>query len=208
MTEVADQVARQSVIFPRRDNLLAELTSAVDTAVSTGGGVVALVGRPGFGKSVLARQFVGENHHAMYVDGFSGTGSLPVTPQLSGIAFLDEVWQFDAVDEAIQRHCRDRGVVVAMACFEYEVAARWARLMKAVVHVPHWNYQPQACMEVETPRTATSSRIVRFRGPSGQTWTGFGRAPNWLLALEADGKSREQYRVDNTPLTQRRTYRS
>lgn len=36
---------------------------------------------------------------------------------------------------------------------------------------------------------------VRFRGPNGETWTGRGRTPRWLSALEAKGKSREKFAV-------------
>lgn len=37
---------------------------------------------------------------------------------------------------------------------------------------------------------------VKFRGPNGETWTGRGRAPGWLAALESQGVSREKFRVD------------
>jgi DNA-binding protein H-NS len=33
----------------------------------------------------------------------------------------------------------------------------------------------------------------KYRGPGGETWTGRGRTPRWLAALEADGKKRESY---------------
>lgn len=36
---------------------------------------------------------------------------------------------------------------------------------------------------------------VKFRGPDGETWSGRGRLPNWLHALEAEGKSRDEYAV-------------
>lgn len=32
-------------------------------------------------------------------------------------------------------------------------------------------------------------------GKTGETWSGRGRTPRWLAALEAQGKSREDYRV-------------
>jgi len=43
--------------------------------------------------------------------------------------------------------------------------------------------------------TAKSPVAPKFRGPTGETWTGRGRAPRWLMALEADGHSRETYRI-------------
>lgn len=36
---------------------------------------------------------------------------------------------------------------------------------------------------------------VRFRGPNGETWTGRGRTPRWLAALEAKGKNRDKFAV-------------
>lgn len=36
---------------------------------------------------------------------------------------------------------------------------------------------------------------VRFRGPDGQTWSGRGPTPRWLKALEAAGKTRDQFTV-------------
>lgn len=37
--------------------------------------------------------------------------------------------------------------------------------------------------------------IPKYRGPNGETWSGRGRAPNWLMALEAQGQSRESFKV-------------
>jgi DNA-binding protein H-NS len=49
------------------------------------------------------------------------------------------------------------------------------------------------------PRKPRSDRgqpqPVRYRGPSGETWSGRGRAPNWLAAYEAVGQNREDFRV-------------
>ncbi|GMV01817.1 MAG: H-NS histone family protein [Burkholderiaceae bacterium] len=37
---------------------------------------------------------------------------------------------------------------------------------------------------------------AKFRnGKTGETWSGRGRTPRWLAALEAQGKSRDDYRV-------------
>jgi len=36
---------------------------------------------------------------------------------------------------------------------------------------------------------------VRYRGPGGETWSGRGRMPKWLQALEAEGRSREEFRA-------------
>lgn len=36
---------------------------------------------------------------------------------------------------------------------------------------------------------------TRFRGPQGETWSGRGRSPKWLVALEEQGAAREKFRV-------------
>lgn len=44
-------------------------------------------------------------------------------------------------------------------------------------------------------KTSGESLPAKYRGPNGETWSGRGRLPKWLHALEADGKSREEYRL-------------
>ena len=36
---------------------------------------------------------------------------------------------------------------------------------------------------------------VKYRGPSGETWSGRGRIPKWLQTLKAEGLSREEFRT-------------
>ena len=36
---------------------------------------------------------------------------------------------------------------------------------------------------------------VKFRGPNGEAWSGRGRIPGWLAALESQGATREQFRI-------------
>lgn len=36
---------------------------------------------------------------------------------------------------------------------------------------------------------------VKYRGPNGEEWSGRGRQPKWLTVMEAQGKTREDYRV-------------
>ena len=44
-------------------------------------------------------------------------------------------------------------------------------------------------------RPAKRRAAARYEGPSGERWSGFGRAPRCLTDLEADGKSRESFLV-------------
>jgi DNA-binding protein H-NS len=36
---------------------------------------------------------------------------------------------------------------------------------------------------------------VKYRGPKGETWSGRGRPPNWLVELEGKGKKRADFMV-------------
>jgi len=36
---------------------------------------------------------------------------------------------------------------------------------------------------------------AKYRGPGGDTWSGRGRVPKWLQALEAEGRRREEFRT-------------
>jgi DNA-binding protein H-NS len=36
---------------------------------------------------------------------------------------------------------------------------------------------------------------VKFRGPNGESWSGRGKAPNWLTSLEAEGRNRDEFLV-------------
>ena len=46
------------------------------------------------------------------------------------------------------------------------------------------------------PRDDTGSkRAAKYRGPNGEEWSGRGRMPNWLAALEAEGQGREEFLI-------------
>ena len=40
-----------------------------------------------------------------------------------------------------------------------------------------------------------AKRAAKYRGPNGEEWSGRGRMPNWLAALEAGGRGREEFLV-------------
>ena len=44
-------------------------------------------------------------------------------------------------------------------------------------------------------RDAGQPLAAKYRGPSGETWSGRGRVPKWLQTLEAEGRSREEFRT-------------
>ena len=46
------------------------------------------------------------------------------------------------------------------------------------------------------PRDDTGTkRAAKYRGPNGEEWSGRGRMPNWLAALEAEGRKREEFLI-------------
>ena len=40
-----------------------------------------------------------------------------------------------------------------------------------------------------------TKRAAKYRGPNGEEWSGLGRAPRWLAALEAEGREREEFLI-------------
>ncbi|MBV8520839.1 MAG: H-NS histone family protein [Acetobacteraceae bacterium] len=44
-------------------------------------------------------------------------------------------------------------------------------------------------------RDAGEPLPVKYRGPNSETWSGRGREPRWLQALQAEGRKREEFRV-------------
>ena len=46
------------------------------------------------------------------------------------------------------------------------------------------------------PRDDTGTkRAAKYLGPNGEEWSGRGRTPNWLTALEAEGRGREEFLI-------------
>ena len=44
-------------------------------------------------------------------------------------------------------------------------------------------------------KKAKSAVVAKYRGPNGETWSGRGRAPNWLATLEAQGRKRAEFLI-------------
>ena len=44
-------------------------------------------------------------------------------------------------------------------------------------------------------KKAKSAVAAKYRGPNGETWSGRGRAPKWLEALEAQGRQRGEFSI-------------
>ena len=39
---------------------------------------------------------------------------------------------------------------------------------------------------------------VRYRGPNGETWSGRGHPPRWIMRYEDEGREREEFRVSES----------
>jgi len=46
-----------------------------------------------------------------------------------------------------------------------------------------------------TKRSNGAPNEAKFRGPDGQTWSGFGRQPQWLHDAVAQGKKKEDFAI-------------
>ena len=42
---------------------------------------------------------------------------------------------------------------------------------------------------------AATPVAAKFRGPNGESWSGRGLTPNWLVALIAEGKKKEEFAI-------------
>ena len=40
-----------------------------------------------------------------------------------------------------------------------------------------------------------AKRAAKYRGPNGEEWSGRGRTPKWVAALEAEGRGREEFLI-------------
>jgi len=46
------------------------------------------------------------------------------------------------------------------------------------------------------PRKDSGDKVpVKYRGPNGEEWSGRGRSPKWVQTIEAEGRSREDFKV-------------
>jgi DNA-binding protein H-NS len=46
------------------------------------------------------------------------------------------------------------------------------------------------------PRSDAGQALTpKYRGPGGEVWSGRGRQPNWMTALEASGHDKEEFRI-------------
>src|SRR5712692_2734711 len=51
-------------------------------------------------------------------------------------------------------------------------------------------------------RGSGTNQKVKYRSPNGETWSGRGKSPKWLQTLETEGRTREEFRVQEQPAGQ------
>ena len=80
---------------------------------------------------------------------------------------------------------------------------RQAELKSAITQVrqliAEWQLSAEDCgfkpAAVSNSKKAKSAVAAKYRGPNGETWSGRGRAPKWLEALEAQGRLRAEFSI-------------
>lgn len=61
--------------------------------------------------------------------------------------------------------------------------------------VADFGLSPEECGFKGGKSKAKMAVAPLYRGPNGETWSGRGRAPGWLAALESQGQSRDAFRI-------------
>ena len=83
--------------------------------------------------------------------------------------------------------------------------SRKVELGLAIAHVrqlvTEWGMTPEDCgfrsgaASANRKAKPVSVAVPKYRGPNGETWTGHGRPPAWLLALEAEGHPKAEFLI-------------
>jgi DNA-binding protein H-NS len=115
--------------------------------------------------------------------------SNPETPKSSVMSAIDQmsIQELAALIQVAEKK-RQKKLETAQHDLIAEFRARAAELglsMDALM-------PPAATMR--RTKEETGARLpAKFRGPNGEEWTGRGRVPKWLAALEATGRSRAEF---------------
>lgn len=80
---------------------------------------------------------------------------------------------------------------------------RLAELKSAIAQVRQliadWQLSAEDCgfksVGVSSSKKAKAVVAAKYLGPNGETWSGRGRAPKWLEALEAQGRQRVEFSI-------------
>ncbi len=112
-------------------------------------------------------------------------------PQLTTLIAAAEAKRRDKLEDAraalraeMERRAAELGIAPGDL---FSTAGQQARAEPAAV-----KWGPRA----PTPREDEGAkRAAKYRGPNGEEWSGRGRTPKWLAALEAEGRGREEFLI-------------
>lgn len=124
----------------KRDLQLMLLKANVDQ-INNQGGVIALVGSSGYGKSIVAQQFMetSGSNTTLYERDYQGDQStIKHLPVLSGLSVIDDAFRFPNIGEALRTHVKQRGVAIAVFNSQEEAILYCGDLVTASVTVPYW----------------------------------------------------------------------
>lgn len=128
------------MISPEQSSpLMGDLQAAVNSArKGIGGGIIALIGKTGSGKSVLARQLTRAFQKATYYDGIHQRPNLNHDDP-SAVVVLDSVHLIPGVHDVIHQYVAvKRRVVIVIGMHISDAVAACGKLPFTVLEVPHF----------------------------------------------------------------------
>ena len=94
-------------------------------------------------------------------------------------------------DAESKRREKMEGAKAALIAEMEEKAAELGLSLEGLVRTSSAHAPAEATRGRKPRRDAGASVPAKFRGPNGEEWSGRGRPPSWLTALEADDLHRE-----------------
>jgi hypothetical protein len=128
------------MVHHKREIVLAKLHAAV-LACKERGGLVALVGGTGFGKTVAALQFSTLHGLPVFAPGPAGGNVVAelLLPKLESLSIIDEADGFPNAAARINEYVVERAGTVIVVCTDASTAATLClNGIAALVQVPHW----------------------------------------------------------------------
>lgn len=91
---------------------------------------------------------------------------------------------------------------IAKAREDMATAGRAALLEEFRIKAERLGVSIEELIGIAAPDASRSQRsdagkkvAAKYRGPNGEEWTGRGRMPNWLAAMEASGRGRDEFLI-------------
>jgi DNA-binding protein H-NS len=111
----------------------------------------------------------------------------------------DIISQLEGLDAAALGRVVEAAQQLRFAKQQTEREAFIARVREeaaAIGLVPEQLFAPTPLAPKPTPRRRGGGVVApQFRGPDGSEWSGRGKSPKWLTALEKHGHTRDEFRI-------------